>query len=121
MQVVAPGTNGNVLKSNGTTWVSSPGFGNNVNVTTTYSALVGDKIMTDSSGGVFTITLPATAAFGDEIEVFDATDSWTGNNVTLDRNGLKIDGASTDLVLNVNGANVRLKYYDATQGWRVYP
>jgi hypothetical protein len=76
--------------------------------------------MTDSSGAAFTITLPASASFGDEIEFFDGTGSWGTNNVTLDRNGLKIDASASNFILNFSGGYARLKYYDATQGWRVY-
>lgn len=100
------------------TWSNS---GSTVNVTTTASATVGQKIMTDSSGGAFTITLPASATLGDVIEIFDATDSWTANNVTLGRNGLNINGAAADFVLNISGNYVRLIYYTAGQGWRTYP
>jgi hypothetical protein len=108
-----------VLTNNGSgvlTWSNST-----VNVTTTASATVGQKIMTDSSGGAFTITLPASAILGDQIEIFDATDSWTANNITLGRNGLNINGVAADFVLNVSGSYVRLIYYTAGQGWRTYP
>jgi len=110
-----------VLTNNGSgvlTWSNS---GSTVNVTTTASATVGQKIMTDSSGGAFTITLPASATLGDQIEIFDATDSWTANNITLARNGLNINGVAADFVLNVSGNYVRLIYYTAGQGWRTYP
>ena len=89
-------------------------------VTTTYTATVGEKIMTDSSGAAFTITLPASPSFGDEIEFFDATDSWVPNNVTLNRNGLNINGSAANFLLNVDGGKARLKYFNAAQGWRVY-
>jgi hypothetical protein len=88
-------------------------------VTTTYTATVGEKIMTDSSGAAFTITLPASPSFGDEIEFFDATDSWVPNNVTLNRNGLNIEGLASNFILNVDGGSARLKYFNAAQGWRV--
>lgn len=90
-------------------------------VTTTYTASVGERIMTDSSGGAFTITLPASAAFGDEIEIFDATESWVPNNVTLARNGLNINGVAADFLCNVDNGKVRLIYFNAAQGWRIYP
>ena len=89
-------------------------------VTTTYTATVGEKIMTDSSGAAFTITLPASPGFGDEIEFFDATDSWVPNNVTLNRNGLNIEGVASNFILNVDGGSARLKYFNAAQGWRIY-
>jgi len=112
-----------VLENDGAgnlTWVPTLATTPNIDVTTTYTATAGTKIMTDSSGAAFTITLPASASFGDEIEFFDGTESWGTNNVTLDRNGLKIDAAASNFILNFSGGYARLKYYNATQGWRVY-
>jgi hypothetical protein len=86
-----------------------------------YTAVAGDKILTDSSGGAFTITLPLSASFGHEIEVFDATESWVPNNVTISRNGHNINGAAADFICNVDNGKIRMIYHGVTQGWRVYP
>ena len=115
------GSANTVLTNDGSgnlSWAVS--VGTNVNATGAISALVGQKIMTDSSSAAFIITLPASASFGDEIEIFDGTNSWATNNVTLARNGLKIEGTVTDFILNISGGRVKLKYYNAAQGWGVY-
>ena len=85
-----------------------------------YTAVNLDKIFADSSGGAFTITLPASPSFGDVIEMFDPTDTWDTANVTVGRNSQLINGAASDLTLNVEGAQVKLIYFGGSQGWRVY-
>lgn len=87
--------------------------------TTTYTASSGDRIISDTSGGAWTLTLPATPSLGDEVDVIDGAGSWTAYNLTIGRNSTKINGAEEDLTLNVSNAHVKLVYYDATNGWRV--
>jgi len=67
-----------------------------VTKTTTYTAtLLDDIIYCDSSGGIFTITLPSAAGVTGKQLVFKKTDSST-NLVTLDGNGSEtIDGMLT--------------------------
>ena len=59
--LVAPGTAGNVLLSNGTTWTSGSLVTPWTIKTTTYTAVAKDYILANTTGGAFTITLPATA------------------------------------------------------------
>jgi len=64
---LAPASGGgttNFLRADGT-WASPPGGGGGVSFnwtakTTTYTAVTGDHLLADTSGGAFTITLPAT-------------------------------------------------------------
>jgi hypothetical protein len=88
--------------------------------TGTYTAKPGDKIFADTSGGAFTITLPANPGFGAEVEIFDPTEDWDVNPVTVARNGQRIDGEEEDDILDVEGASVRYVFFNATQGWRTY-
>ena len=87
--------------------------------TSAYTAVPGDALLLDSSGGAFTITLPSAAVEDDYIDFADATGSLKDNNVTLARNGLNIMGAAEDLVVDMKNIGFRLTYYNATQGWRV--
>jgi len=88
--------------------------------TTTYTAVSGDRIMADSSGGAFTITLPATPSLGDFVQILDKAGTFNTNNVTVGRNGSNIVGAAANLVLNVQYAVVLLIYSgNATVGWLV--
>ena len=84
--------------------------------TTAYTAVAGDKLIVDTSTTV-TVTLPATAALGNEIRIVDGTGNAATNNITIARNGHNIEGTAADLTVNVNRAAFGLVYYNATQGW----
>ena len=122
---LAPASGGgttNFLRADGT-WASPPGGGGGVSFnwtakTTTYTAVTGDHLLADTSGGAFTITLPATPTAGDYIEFNDAKETWATNNLTIARNGSNIDSLAEDLVCNVS-AKIGLTYINATIGWKV--
>ena len=85
-----------------------------------YTAKVGDKILADTSGGVWTLTLPPSAGQGAVIEIFDSEGTFGTNNLTVDPNGQNIDGSASDLLLDVSATTVKLVFINSTQGWRVY-
>ena len=81
------------------------GFEQNItlvnNAASPYSALTTDNIIiTDSTAGPITITLPATPVTGTTYQIKDGTGQAAINNVTIDGNGNNIDAAAT-LVINV--------------------
>lgn len=78
-----------------------------------FTASANIHYLTDSSGGAFTITLPAGGT-GDVIRFTDASETWHTNNVTLDRNGQTIDGLAENLILDVQGTWVQLMW-DGTE------
>jgi hypothetical protein len=82
-----------------------------------YTAELGDQILADTSGGAFTITLPATPVDGSSVIISDGND-WLTNNLTVARNGSTIEGLSENLVFDVKGAIVTL-IYDGTT-WEVF-
>ena len=88
-------------------------------VSTTYTAEVNDRILCDTAGGQFTITFPlsSTLLVGDQIQVIDATSNFNANNITIDRNGALINGASENLILDIDGSVVTLLYTGTTYGW----
>jgi hypothetical protein len=86
--------------------------------TSAYTASAGDGIIADSSGGAFTITLPASPSTGDIVSIVDGA-AWATNNVTVARNGSTIEGASEDLVLDVSSLGLDLVYDGST--WQLYP
>jgi hypothetical protein len=65
-----------------------------------------------------TVTLPASPVLGDEIYVFDASGTAATYNITIARNGQKINGNTGNLIFNVNGGAVSLTYTGSTYGWR---
>lgn len=120
-QVVAPGTSGNVLTSNGTTWGSSalPAGGLTYIFTTTpVTATDKQGVLTSTAGGSFTVTLPATPSVGAQVVVADAGASWGTNNLTVARNGSNINGLAENLICDITGASVQF-VYDGTS-WEVY-
>jgi hypothetical protein len=66
-----------------------------------------------------TLTLPASPSVGDEIQVFDSTNTAATNKITLGSNSLKINGTVQDAELDVNGVAVALVYTGSTYGWRL--
>ena len=76
----------------------------------------GNAYIVDTSSAR-TLTLPATGTLGDEIKIIDGTGQAGTNNITINRNGHKIQGLTDNLVINVNRAAQGLVYYNAAQGW----
>jgi len=62
----------------------------------------------DSSGGAFSVTLPATFGDTDWIDFVDVGMSLTVNPVTVLRNGNNIRRVAEDLILDVTGDSLRL-------------
>ena len=116
------GTAGNVLTSNGTAWVSqlpaAGGITYTAVKTSNYTASANDGVQTDTSGGAFTVTLPATPAVGAQVIVVDSAGSWGTTNLTIGRNGSTIEGSATDLICNISSVSVQLVYSGTT--WDVY-
>lgn len=87
---------------------------------TTTGVTATDKqgVLADTSGGAFTVTLPATPTTGMQVVVADAGASWGTNNLTVGRNGSTIGGLAENLVCDITGASVQLVYDGTT--WEVY-
>jgi hypothetical protein len=83
-----------------------------------YTATNGDRLMADTSGAAFTITLPATPSRGNNIIISDYTNSFATNNLTVGRNGSLIENSASDLVIDVKGT-YKLEYVDSTKGWAI--
>lgn len=86
-----------------------------------FAAVAGGVYLCNTFAGAFAATLPATAIAGDRIEFIDARNTWATNNLTLDRNGLKLRGLTTNLPCNVAGDWVVIVYQGTDEGWRVLP
>jgi len=87
--------------------------------TATYTAAANEYVPCDTTSAAWTLTLPASPSAGDMVGVADYAGSFSTNNLTVSRNSLKINGASEDLVLDVDDTVVVLRYLDATEGWKV--
>ena len=85
--------------------------------TSGYTAINGDKIVANTTGGAFTITLPATPSSGHTVSIADGG-TWATNNLTVARNGSTIKGLSQNYVL-VNSGNMVDFIYNGTT-WLVF-
>ena len=87
-------------------------------ITSTATVQPGSAILANTSGGAFTITLPASPAQGDTVSFIDQGYDFNTNALTIGRNSSNIANAAADLVVNTQGAGFSLVYSgDATTGW----
>ena len=77
----------------------------------------GAKLFIDTTGGAFTVTLPASPAVGDEVHFIDSRFNFDTAALTVGRNSSKIANASSDLVVNTEGAGFELVFSGSNVGW----
>jgi hypothetical protein len=102
-------------------YITTTGTGGAVTrvISTTYNAVVNDRILCTAGG--FTITLPAssTCIDGDTIQITDAAGVAGSSNITVARNGTaNIQNLAENLTINVNNATVILVFSTAL-GWTI--
>ena len=85
--------------------------------TTGFTAAAKEGYFCDTTSAAFTATLPASATIGDFISFIDYSGTFDTNNLTVARNGHKIQGDASDLTVATERAGFTLVYVDATQGW----
>ncbi len=108
------------VATDGTNWYElkiEPAY---IEKTTTYTAVAGDNIFADTSGGAFTITLPSSPIQGDEVSFIDSEGTFDTNNLTIEPGSEKIMGntAGDEMVIDSNNAAFTLVYQDSDFGWR---
>ena len=103
------GTLSFVDNTGGTSWVAVK--------TSNYTASAGEGVFANTSGGAWTLTLPASPSLGDEVSFVDYAGTFDTNNLTIARNSSKIHGADEDLTVSVERAANTLVFTDGTQGW----
>ena len=85
--------------------------------TSNFNAVAGEGYFVNTAAGAVTVTLPTSASIGDEVSVIDYGATADTHNITIGRNGHKIQGASSDMTVATERAAFTLVYVDATQGW----
>jgi len=86
--------------------------------TSTFTAANGEGYFANTSGGAFTMNLPAGSA-GNIVSVVDYTNTFQTNNLTITPNGSqKIAGTNANALLSTEGQSVTLVYVDDTEGWK---
>ena len=100
------------ITSAGTSWQSVQ--------TTGFTASVGNGYPCNTTSAAFTVTLPASPSAGNIITLTDYAGKWATNNLTVNPNGNKLNGSTTNGTLSTNRQSISLVYVDATQGWIAY-
>ena len=86
--------------------------------TSTFTAANGEGYFANTSGGAFTMNLPAGSA-GNIVSVVDYTNTFQTNNLTVTPNGSqKIGGTNASATLSTEGQSVTFVYVDDTEGWK---
>ena len=86
--------------------------------TATFTAANGEGYFANTSGGAFTMNLPAGTA-GNIVSVVDYTNTFQTNNLTIAANGSqKIGGIAAPNTLSTQGQSVTFVYVDDTEGWK---
>ena len=109
---------GNLNRSSGTIKEASGGIDYDTTAkTSNFNAESGRGYFVDTSSSAITATLPASAETGDIIAFKDYTGTFNSNNLTIARNGHKIQGNATNSLISTIRASVVLVYVDSTKGW----
>jgi hypothetical protein len=90
----------------------------NLAISANTTLIAGRRYFVDTSSAR-TLTLPASPTLGQEIVIFDATGSAGTNNITLARNGNKINGLTENAIIDVDKAGAVLIYTGSSIGWRL--
>lgn len=111
------GTGTRVLTADGDTyaWAVAKG-GNATHITASAALVTGASYLCDTSGGSFTVTLPATPARGEAVKIVDGAD-FEANPLYIDFGGVPYEGVVDTLALDVS-RNLELMYINPTIGWR---
>jgi hypothetical protein len=83
------------------------------------TAVSGTGYFINTTSGAITVNLPTTPSAGDIVGICDYAGTAATNNITIGRNGSKIEGQTENSSIKVNNGSRTLIYVDATQGWKV--
>jgi hypothetical protein len=100
------------LEAGGTSWQAVK-----TNSDSPVSGAAGAGYFMNTTSGAITLTLPGSPTIGDEISFIDYAGTFDTNNLTVARNGKKINGAASDLTVATERAANTLVFTDDTQGW----
>jgi hypothetical protein len=89
-----------------------------LSISTNTGLLAGRRYFVTSASAL-TLTLPVNPSVNDQIDILDASGNASTYNITVNRNGNKINGVTGNLIIDSSGTWVSLVYSGSTYGWRV--
>jgi len=81
------------------------------------TGVAGRGYFINTTSAAHTFTLPVSATRGDTIAIKDYAGTFATFNLTIARNGHKIQGVENNSLISTNRASVVLVYADVTRGW----
>ena len=81
------------------------------------TGVAGRGYFINTTSAAHTFTLPVSATRGDTIAIKDYAGTFATFNLTINRNGHKIQGVENNSLISTNRASVVLVYVDVTRGW----
>jgi len=87
--------------------------------TSGFTAVSGEGYFCNTTGGAFTVTLPASPSAGSIVAIKDYANTFDTNTLTIGRNSQPIGGVASNSFLTSEGISVTLVYIDSTKGWLI--
>ena len=111
----------NVFRTSGVIAATAAGinFQSSVVTGTTLSVEAGNGYFIDTTSNICTVTLPSSAAAGDQIVLVDYARTWGTYKIVIDSNGLNFQGQDDTYVVeyNTSGVTVNIVYSGSSKGW----
>ena len=85
--------------------------------TTSFTATAGRAYPINTTSAGITVTLPASPATGNQVQIVDYAGTADTNAITINPNSNKLESGTANLLLTGDREGVILTYIDATQGW----
>lgn len=82
-----------------------------------YQAVVNDRVLCTAGGITITLPISTDLLVGDTVQILDVTGVAGTSAITVARNGANIQGAASNLTIDINNAAPILVYSGATYGW----
>jgi len=85
-----------------------------------FTAQAGYIYPVNTTSATVTVTLPASPIPGQKIAISDYAGTFATYNCTINPNGNKISGSTSNIILPSNREGAAIVYVDSTQGWLGY-
>ena len=111
----------NVFRTSGVIAATAAGisFESTVTTGTTLSVEAGKGYFINTTSNICTVTLPSSAAAGDQIVLVDYARTWGTNSMFINSNGLNFQGQDDTYTVEygTSGATVNIVYSGSSKGW----